>query len=118
MGLSTEISNVKPCELKTALSYIHLETSPDLCKNRAIAEASTSLKALSIAEIILNLISFFHALLAFVKESFQSRFKISACVRHYCVSDLYILCCLFVCLGFYVPLDTLYYEFIHHFKVL
>ena len=106
MGLSTDISNVKPCELKKALNYIHLETSPDLCTNRAIAEASTYLMRLSIADIILNLIFFSLALWSSATTPLQSRFKTFA-IGHSLVSDVYILCRLFVCLGFYVPLDTL-----------
>lgn len=86
LSSSADISDVKPCELKTALNYIHLDTSPaDLCKDRAIEGASYFIMRLSIADIVLNGIFFFFALFAFAKTSFNS--KVYTAV-HCCVSNL------------------------------
>ena len=85
LSASADISDVKPCELKTALIYIHLDTSPaDLCKERAIEGASNFIMTLSIVDIVFNGIFFFFALFAFAKTSSNSKVYT---VVHCCLSN-------------------------------
>lgn len=73
---SSHISNVKPCELKTALDYIKLEFTPHPCKHNSMKEFDTEMLIVGIINFLIHWILFYSLLLIFLFHRNKLKLKL------------------------------------------